>query len=83
MITGELNPNAIDLFCSINMISMKKITGFALLFLLTQTVFAQNYRITMSNEIKLKKGTSDLDIIYADNKGLYLTESRKEMKIYF
>jgi hypothetical protein len=62
---------------------MKKIMGLTLLFLLTQTVFAQNYRITMGNEIKLKKGTSDLDIIYADNTGLYFTESRRVMKSYF
>ncbi|TMI65270.1 MAG: hypothetical protein E6H07_04935 [Bacteroidetes bacterium] len=62
---------------------MKRITGLVLLFTLTHTSFAQNYRMTMGNEIRLKKGSTDLDIIYADNTGLYFTESRTVMKSYF
>jgi len=62
---------------------MKRIAGFVLLFILTHTSFAQNYRMIMGNEIKLKKGSTDLDIIYADNTGLYFTESRTVMKSYF
>jgi len=38
--------------------------------------FSQSYRITWGDEIKLKKGTTDLDIVSADNTGLYFTESR-------
>ncbi len=37
---------------------------------------SQSYRINWGNEIKLKKGTTDLDIVSADNTGLYFTESR-------
>ena len=62
---------------------MKKI--FLIFFLLSigNTIFSQSYRITWGDEIKLKKGTTDLDIISADNTGLYFTESRLKMKSYF
>ena len=33
--------------------------------------------------MKLKKGTTDLDIITADNSGLYVTEQRVKLKSYF
>lgn len=46
-------------------------------------VDAQNYRITWGEEIKLKKGTLDLDIVSADNTGLFFTESRLRVKSYF
>ena len=43
----------------------------------TASVFAQTtYKITWGDEIKLKKGTADLDIIAADNTGLYFSEQR-------
>jgi hypothetical protein len=42
-----------------------------------------SYRMTMGEEIKLKKGTADLDIIAADNTGLYFTEARVKVKSYF
>lgn len=48
----------------------------------TQTP-ATTYRMTLGEEIKLKKGTADLDIVAADNTGLYFTESRVKMKGYF
>lgn len=35
-----------------------------------------NYKITWGEEMKLRKGTADLDIIAADNTGLYFTEQR-------
>ncbi|HEX4876265.1 MAG TPA: hypothetical protein VFV31_06300 [Chitinophagaceae bacterium] len=44
---------------------------------------AQTYRITWGEEIKLKKGTADLDIVAADNTGLFFTETRRVMKSYF
>ncbi|MEO7984326.1 MAG: hypothetical protein ABI688_09610 [Bacteroidota bacterium] len=34
------------------------------------------YKMTLGEEIKLKKGTADLDIVAADNTGLYFTEQR-------
>jgi len=42
-----------------------------------------SYRMTLGEEIKLKKGTADLDIVTADNTGLYFTESRVKMTGYF
>lgn len=42
-----------------------------------------SYNITWGEEIKLKKGTADLDIVAADNSGLYFSESRIAMKSYF
>jgi hypothetical protein len=57
-----------------------------LLFLLTITSLfasAQTYRLTWGEEVKLKKGTADLDIIAVDNSGLYFTETRVKMKGYF
>ena len=44
---------------------------------------SQSYGINWGDEIKLKKGTTDLDIVSADNTGLYFTESRLKMKSYF
>lgn len=44
---------------------------------------AQNYSVNWGDEIKLKKGTADLDIVAADNTGLYFTEARIRMKSYF
>ena len=43
---------------------------------------AQSYRITWGEEVKLKKGTTDFDIISADNTGLYFTESRMTVKSF-
>ena len=47
------------------------------------TAWSQKYQINWGDEIKLKKGTTDLDIVSADNTGLYFTESRLKMKSYF
>lgn len=44
---------------------------------------AQSYRITWGDDLKLKKGTTDIDVIAADNTGLYFTEQRVKMKSYF
>ena len=55
---------------------MKKIIlSFFSLFLVLIS-FSQSYRINWGNEIKLKKGTTDLDIVSVDNTGLFFTESR-------
>lgn len=55
----------------------KALSVAACLLMLLPAVFAQtNYKVTWGDEIKLKKGTSDLDIIAADKTGLYFTEER-------
>ncbi len=40
------------------------------------------YKITWGEEMKLKKGTADLDIIAADNTGLYFTEQRRAKTMF-
>lgn len=65
---------------------MKKISLALAGCLFSIAIFAQpatTYRMTLGEEIKLKKGTADLDIITADNTGLYFTESRIKMTGYF
>lgn len=57
---------------------MKKIIAFACILFSIPAVFAQSYKITWGEEIKLKKGTSDLDIISADKTGLYFTERTRK-----
>ncbi len=50
---------------------------------LTLIVSAQTtYKMTLGEEIKLKKGTADLDIITADNTGLYFTEQRRAKSLF-
>ncbi|MGZ3846633.1 MAG: hypothetical protein ACXVBJ_09990 [Flavisolibacter sp.] len=44
---------------------------------------AQTYKINWGDELKLKKGTTDIDVIAADNTGLYFTEQRVKLKSYF
>lgn len=47
------------------------------------TAPAQNYRVTWGEEMKLKKGTTDMDIVTADNTGVYFSEGHLKMKSYF
>jgi hypothetical protein len=47
------------------------------------SLYAQSYKITWGDELKLKKGTTDIDVVAADNSGLYFTEERMKMKSYF
>jgi len=54
---------------------------FALL--LTFSANSQNYSITWGDDIKLKKATTDLEVVSADNTGVYLTEKRMVLKSYF
>lgn len=62
---------------------MKKVILLALLFSSYSLTYAQNYKLTWGNEIKLKKGTADLDILYADKSGLYFTEKRTATSFSF
>ena len=45
--------------------------------------FSQDYKINWGEEIKMKKGTADLDIVAADNTGLYFSEAHLALKSYF
>ena len=50
--------------------------------LLTKAQSGPTYKMTLGEEIKLKKGTADLDIIAADNTGLYFTEQRSGRTLF-
>ena len=63
--------------------SMKKIALFIILFAAVYSLQAQrNYSITWGEAIKLRKGTADLDIIAADNTGLYFSEKRQNRSMF-
>jgi len=62
---------------------MKKILFHLVILCLASNLPAQTYKIVWGDDIKLKKGTADLDIVGADNTGLYLTEAHLKMKSPF
>lgn len=58
---------------------MKRTAAFIITLSLSVACFSQSpvsYKMTLGEEIKLKKGTADLDIVAADNTGLFFTEAR-------
>ena len=44
---------------------------------------AQTYKVQWGDEMKVKKGSMDMDIIHADKSGVYMIEGRMKMKSYF
>ena len=44
---------------------------------------AQNASVSWGEEFKLKKGSTDLSVIHADNTGVYVKESHMTLKSYF
>ena len=42
--------------------------------LLSLSIFSQKPNITWGDEFKLRKGSTDLEVIYADKSGVYLQE---------
>jgi len=59
----------------------KILLSIALLFSIT--CFAQKPKINWGDEFKLRKGSTDLEVIYADNNGVYLQEGHLAVKSYF
>lgn len=51
--------------------------------LLSLSTFAQKPKITWGDEFKLRKGSTDLEVIYADKSGVYLQEGHLAVKSYF
>ena len=45
--------------------------------------FSQKPKINWGDEFKLHKGSTDLDVVYADKSGVYLQESHLALKSYF
>jgi len=62
---------------------MKKILTILCSLPIAFSVYAQSYRVSWGDDIKLKKGTGDINIITADNTGLYFTETRETNEIVF
>ena len=62
---------------------MKRIILMSVLFFLSVNLFAQNASVTWGDEFKLKKGSTDLEVIHADNSGIYVKESHMALKGYF
>ena len=62
---------------------MKIVPLLASVLLLGFGAFSQpTYKISWGEEMKLKKGTSDLDIMAADKSGLYFTEKRRAKTMF-
>ncbi|MEP6677063.1 MAG: hypothetical protein ABJA78_18010 [Ferruginibacter sp.] len=62
---------------------MKQLIFLSLLFLSSSDLFSQNANVTWGDEFKLKKGSTDLEVIHADNTGVYVKESHMALKAYF
>jgi len=62
---------------------MKKWDLLLALLCLCIGCFSQKPKINWGDEFKLRKGSTDLDVIYADNTGVYLQESHLALKSYF
>ncbi|MGC4101333.1 hypothetical protein [Ferruginibacter sp.] len=62
---------------------MKTLLAAALLIMLSPLIYAQKANITWGDEYKLKKGSTDLEVIFTDNTGVYVKESHFALKSYF
>ena len=62
---------------------MKTFLLAALLTMLSLQSVAQKPTVTWGDEYKLKKGSSDLEVIHTDNSGVYVKESHFALKSYF
>ena len=62
---------------------MKKTILLVTNFLFTSLLFAQKANITWGDEFKLKKGSTDLEVMHTDNTGIYVKESHFALKSYF
>jgi hypothetical protein len=55
----------------------------AIALTLSLSTFAQKPKITWGEEFKLRKGSTDLEVIYSDKTGVYLEEGHLALKSYF
>ena len=62
---------------------MKKLFALSVSILLVAAAFAQSATVTWGDEFKLRKGSTDLSVIHADNTGVYVKESHRALKAYF
>ena len=61
---------------------MKKYLILCLIGFSTAAI-AQHTTVTWGDEFKLKKGSTDLEVVHADNTGVYVKESHMALKGYF
>ncbi len=62
---------------------MRQLTALFVFLCLSMFAFSQTPQIHWGDEFKLHKGSTDLDVVYSDNSGVYLQESHLAMKSYF
>lgn len=67
--------------CIVNRLTMR-IFSVVIVVLLPLICLAQKATVTWGEEFKLKKGSSDLEVIHADKTGVYLKESHY-VNVYF
>ena len=56
---------------------------FIVLVLFCMKSFAQKPNVQWGEEFKLRRGSTDLEVIHADNSGVYLEEGHMALKSYF
>ena len=62
---------------------MKRLLSLAVMTLLSSAIFAQSYKVQWGEDMKIKKGSVDMEIIHADKDGVYFVEGKMRMKSYF
>ncbi|HEY0680047.1 MAG TPA: hypothetical protein VGD17_17300, partial [Chitinophagaceae bacterium] len=62
---------------------MKDFKLLLLLTILGLSSLAQKPKVKWGDEFKMRKGSTDLEVIYADKSGAYLQEGHLAMKTYF
>jgi hypothetical protein len=56
---------------------------FVLLLSVNPFLLAQQYQVSWGDALKMRKGTTDMEIVAADNTGVYFSEGSLRMKSYF
>jgi len=62
---------------------MKRLLSLAVMILLSSAILAQSYKVQWGEDMKIKKGSVDMEIIHADKDGVYFVEGKMRMKSYF
>lgn len=62
---------------------MKRLIALALPIAVSLVSLAQKPKVQWGEEFKLRKGSTDLEVIYSDNSGVYLEEGHLALKSYF
>ncbi len=62
---------------------MRKLLLLFGMFLFSLVLPAQQFSVTWGDGMKMRKGTTDMDIVTADNTGVYFSEGSLRMKSYF